>query len=170
MLHASVANTYQGHQLDLKIGEAAPQFSATLSDGSSFQLKDLNGSYVLIDFWASWNLTCRKQNDELNKTFQKYRDRKFRTAKKFFIVSISLDDLKEHWKLAIQRDELLWKHHICDFYSWNSPYTKMFGINQLPANFLLDASGKIVAKNIWFDALNRYLEVELLPKRGVQLN
>ncbi len=146
---------------NFQIGDSIPNFSSTLTDGTKFNLESLRGSLILIDFTASWCLPCRKQNAELNKTYQTFVYKRFINAKHFNIISISLDDNQDLWKVTANKDNILWKQQICDGNGWYSPLAKLFEIKMLPTNYLVDGNGKIIAKNIWFDELNNKLRDQL---------
>ncbi|HKK78162.1 MAG TPA: TlpA disulfide reductase family protein, partial [Phaeodactylibacter sp.] len=87
-------------------GEQAPGFEAQLLNGEDFRLSELKGQYVLIDFWGSWCPPCRKENPELVDLYHKYKQTNFEQAQGFTIVSIGVEENRERWLNAIQRDEL----------------------------------------------------------------
>lgn len=142
---------------ELKIGSQAPDFSAKLYNNRDFKLSSLKGSYTLVQFWASWDLPSLKSHAKLIKTYNEFRDYKFIDGKKFNIVAISLDQKMETYNTAIARENLPRDYLICDFKGWESPLIDTFRIENIPANFLLDPKGTIIAKNIF----NNDLENEL---------
>jgi peroxiredoxin len=142
---------------ELAIGSQAPDFSVKLYNNKDFKLSSLKGSYTLVQFWASWDLPSLKSHAKLIKTYNQFKDFKFIDGKKFNIVAISIDQKAETYKTAIARENLPDNYLICDFKGWNSPIIDTFKIEHIPANFLLDPKGIIIAKNIFNDEI----EVEL---------
>lgn len=106
---------------------------------------------VLVDFWASWCGPCRKENPNLVKAYAKYHD------KGFEIIGVSLDDKKESWLKAIEADKLVWLH-ASDLKCWKSDLAAEYGIKSIPTSFLVDAEGRIIAKDLRGDALEKKLE------------
>lgn len=138
------------------IGAMAPDFTENDVDDKPVHLSDFRGKYVLVDLWASWCMPCRVENPNLVKTYQDYKD------KNFTILSVSLDQpgKKDAWLAAIQKDGLTWTQ-ISDLKFWDNSVAKLYGVRAIPQNFLIDPSGRIVAKNLRGDALRKKLD-ELL--------
>ena len=126
-----------------QIGVMAADFELTTSTGKKVKLADYKGKYLLIDFWASWCLPCRQENPNVVAAFKKYND------KNFSVLSISIDD--EHgrkaWLQAIKTDKLPWTQAV-DTYKPGVSIKELYGVTTIPANVLIDPTGKIVAKNI----------------------
>ncbi|NNF34926.1 MAG: TlpA family protein disulfide reductase [Saprospiraceae bacterium] len=141
-------------------GEKAPQFSATLIDGSSFELKDLEGSYVLIDFWGSWCGPCRKENPELVNLYHEFKDASFKDAQGFEMVSIAVETNEKRWKSAIEKDLLTWKYHIAQLERFKSPIVSQYGVKEIPTKYLLNERGEIIGVN-----LSAYEIAEMLRRR-----
>jgi thiol-disulfide isomerase/thioredoxin len=120
--------------------------------GKTIALSSLRGKYVLIDFWASWCGPCRRENPNVVKMYQKYKD------KGFDIYSVSLDDNKDAWIKAINTDQLLWSNHVSDLKKWNSSVVPQFNIESIPFTMLIDAEGKIIGKNLRGEALEQKLK------------
>tara|TARA_Y100000385_G_scaffold76941_1_gene77937 strand:- start:584 stop:1735 length:1152 start_codon:yes stop_codon:yes gene_type:complete len=120
----------------------APDFALQTVDGEKLKLSDLQGKYVLIDFWASWCGPCRRENPNLVKLYKKFRN------KEFTILSVSLDNNADAWKKAINKDGLLWSNHVSDLLGWESPLTKIYKFNEIPYTVLVNKEGKIIAKNL----------------------
>ncbi|MBO3098931.1 TlpA disulfide reductase family protein [Gelidibacter pelagius] len=127
----------------LDIGKVAPDFSAPTPEGNTLALSDIRGKVTIIDFWASWCGPCRKENPNVVKVYQKYHD------KGLEIINVSLDrpGHKDRWIKAIKDDNLTW-HHVSNLNYFNDPIAKLYNINSIPATYILDASGRIVAKNL----------------------
>ncbi|WP_295122611.1 TlpA disulfide reductase family protein [uncultured Chitinophaga sp.] len=134
------------------IGKLAPEFTQNDTLGKPVALKDLRGKYVLIDFWASWCVPCRHENPAVVKAFNEYKD------KNFTVLGVSLDrpDDKDKWIKAIHDDGLTWTH-VSDLNWWDNAVSRLYDIRSIPANYLLDPEGKIVAKNLRGEDLEKKL-------------
>ena len=145
-------------------GENLPDFSATLLNGESFQLSDLRGNYVLVDFWGSWCGPCRVENPRLVALYKKYNGRKFEGAEGFEILSVGIEKNENSWKKAIEKDGLSWKYHVLDltesFKFFNSEIASQFGVKQLPSKYLLDKNGVIISVDPDFEELDALLGSE----------
>lgn len=132
----------------INLGDKAPNIIIDNLKGKAIELNDLEGYVVLIDFWASWCRPCRIENPNIVEAYELYHKRKFKDAKGFEIFSVSLDRNKEAWENAIDMDKLEWKYHGSDLNGWKSPAAKLYRVSSIPANFLIDHKGIIVAKNL----------------------
>lgn len=150
-------------QTALSIGSTAPELKYPSPDGKEISLSSLKGQLVLIDFWASWCPPCRDENPNLVATYHKYKDRNFNGGKGFTIYSVSLDKSKTGWVNAIQSDKLVWPYHVSDLKYWNSEGAALYNVTSIPASFLIDGNGKILAKNLRGAQLGAKLE-SLLKK------
>lgn len=130
-------------------------------NGNPLPLSSLKGNLVLIEFWAGWCGPCRFQSPQLVALYRKYHNAQFSHAKGFEIYSISLDVNRDFWMRAIEQDGLIWKSHVSDLRGWNSDAASRFGIRSIPANFLVDANGKIVGKNLTPAEIENYLQKNL---------
>ena len=135
------------------IGTTAPEINQAMPDGTKLSLKSLRGKYVLVDFWASWCGPCRGENPNVVKAYNQYKDK----GKGFTVFSVSLDEDKDRWTKAIAADGLLWPNHVSDLQKWNSAAAAAYGVQSIPASFLLDPNGKIIGKNLRGPALQEKL-------------
>lgn len=133
-------------------GVTAPDIAQPTPQGDTLRLSSLRGKYVLLDFWAAWCRPCRMENPNLVENYNKYK------SKGFEIYQVSLDKTKEQWVAAIQKDNLGQWLHVSDLQYWNSAPAKKYGVQAIPANFLLDPEGKIIARNLRGPALGQKLE------------
>lgn len=131
------------------VGSIAPELEFPNPDGKMLKLSDLRGKVVLVDFWASWCGPCRRENPNVRKVYSKYHD------KGFEIFSVSLDRDASAWKGAIKADQLVWPNHVSDLKQWQSQAAAIYGVRSIPATFLLDREGRIVAKDLRGEALER---------------
>lgn len=120
---------------------AAPDFSLPDVNGQPVALSSFKGKYVLVDFWASWCRPCREENPNVVKAHRQF------SAKNFTVLGVSLDQEKEAWVKAIQKDSLAWLH-VSDLKFWESSVVPLYGITGIPYNVLLDPKGMIIAKNL----------------------
>lgn len=166
MLSASVRNTIVGKeyykflqdQKYLVAGARAPEFTQNDTAGNPISLSSFKGKYVLLDFWASWCGPCRKENPQLVKIFNDFKD------KSFTILSVSLDKAngKKLWLKAIKSDSLSWTH-VSDLKHWDNEVAKLYSITAIPQSFLLDPNGVIIAKGLDHKELRKKLE-QIFPK------
>jgi peroxiredoxin len=135
---------------NVQIGKPAPEIALNDTTGKPLKLSSLKGKYVLIDFWASWCGPCRAENPNVVKAFNKFGE------KGFTVYGVSLDDNKEKWVNAIKKDGLAWTH-VSDLKKWANAAAKQYAVMSIPANFLLDKEGKIIASNLRGEDLEKKL-------------
>lgn len=143
------------------LNSIAPNIVLLNPNGDTVELKKLQGNYVLLDFWASWCGPCRDENPNVVALYKKYHD------KGFEIFSVSLDTNADQWKKAIANDKLIWKNHGSDLMGWNAAPAQLYQVQSIPTTFLLDKTGKVIAKNLRGKALAGKL-AELFPENAVQ--
>ena len=135
----------------LAIGQVAPDITMEDPDGNMVSLSSLRGNYVMIDFWAAWCRPCRAENPNVVALYNKYN------SKGFEVFGVSLDRKKEDWVKAIEKDGLSWTQ-VSDLQYFNSAAAQLYNIQAIPATYLLDKEGKIIAKNLRGVALRKKLE------------
>ncbi|HUR29882.1 MAG TPA: redoxin domain-containing protein [Saprospiraceae bacterium] len=169
-LEQAVLQTQAGEAV--QVGMDAPEISLKSPEGKSYNLSDLKGKVVLLDFWASWCGPCRKSNPHVVEMYHKYKD------KGFTVFSVSLDGIdsrskarypteqdfqtglvqsKQNWVNAIEKDQLEWPYHVSELTKWDTQAARMYGVSGIPKTFLIGRDGKIISINPRFT-----LEEELL--------
>lgn len=132
-------------------GVPAPPFTQEDVAGNPVSLESFKGQYVLIDFWASWCAPCRKENPNLKKAYDEFKDKGLK------IIGVSLDHDKDRWVHAIEKDGLPWIQ-VSDLKGWKNAVAEAYGVNAVPANFLVDPDGEIIATNLRGEALEEKLD------------
>jgi len=133
-------------------GQAAAEVALPSVKGDTIRLSSLKGKVVLLDFWASWCGPCRNENPNVLENFNKFKE------KNFTILGVSLDKpgQKDKWLQAIKEDGLLWTQ-VSDLKWWENDAAKIYHIQGIPQNILVDPSGKIVGRNLRGPALEAKL-------------
>jgi len=149
--------------IGLEVGKTAPDFEATLQDGSPVMLSDYQGDYVLLDFWGSWCAPCRRENPSLVKIYKEFENKKSVKGEGFEIVSIALEKTQGQAEGAIKRDNLYWKNHIISISRivLLSPLAQKYNVSSVPAKFLINPEGKIMSTNPTIVDLEKILEKHL---------
>lgn len=128
------------------LGKPAPNFSAPSPEGKTISLKESLGKVTIIDFWASWCGPCRAENPNVVAMYNELH------SKGLNIIGVSLDKDAAKWKEAIAKDKLTWTH-VSNLKFWDEPIAKQYNVQSIPATFILDAKGNIVAKDLRGNAL-----------------
>jgi len=146
-----------------KTGNMAPDFEATLIDGSNIQLSDYQGDYVLLDFWGSWCAPCRRENPALVKIYKKFENQESAEGERFKILSVALEKIEGQAEAAIKRDNLYWPDHVISMSRivLASPIARAYGIAEVPSKFLINPQGEIILSNPSIVDLERELEDRL---------
>ena len=157
-MDTTAMSSYYGKQLSdlvkaLKvtaIGAEAPDFTLSDTSGNPVSLSSYRGKLVLVDFWASWCGPCRRENPNVVKAYAKFH------PKGLEILGVSLDQKHDKWVAAIEKDNLSWQH-VSDLKGWGNVVGKQYAVRAIPGNFLIDKDGKIIAKNLHGDDLDKKL-------------
>lgn len=141
-LSPRIRHSYLGvelkNKINLSIGSKAPDFILKDTSGNSFKFAQTQGKYVLLEFWASWCGPCRSQSVFLKQVYETHHN------KGFEIISVSIDEDKQEWANAIREDEACWIQLI----DANKKVSKLYKINSVPHNFLIDPKGIIIATDL----------------------
>ena len=116
------------------------------TSGNLISISDYDGSYRLIEFWASWCGPCRAENPNLANLYDQYKN------KNFVIYGISIDTQASNWKGAIVADDLVWPN-VSDLQGWDSEAVELYNVTYTPFNVLLDPNGFIIDRNLKGEAL-----------------
>ena len=136
------------------VGATAPNFTLKTPEDKEIALYDVKGKLKVIDFWASWCGPCRLENPNMVKLYKEFKD------KGLAVVSVSLDEKKDKWLEAIQKDNLTWLH-LSDLNGWRSHVVKLYNIDAVPTIFVLDENNRIIAKNLRGEKLRALVSEKL---------
>lgn len=132
------------------VGQIAPDFSMANTEGETESLSSHFGTYLLIDFWASWCGPCRADSEKMVAIYNKYH------SKGYHILGVSLDSKKENWLKAIEEDGLSWDH-LSDLKGWENEAAQLYGVSAIPHTVLIDPTGKIIARGLNVEELDNKL-------------
>lgn len=145
-------------QAAVEVGTIAPEINLPSLEGKAVSLSSLRGKYVLVDFWASWCGPCRGENPNVVAAYGKFKD------KNFTVYGVSLDNNKDAWQKAVTDDSLNWTQ-VSDLRGWASAAAALYAVHSIPTNFLVDPSGKVIARDLRGEQLENKL-AEVLDKQA----
>ena len=143
---------YNEYKANASGTKTAPEIAMKNPAGKVPKLSSLRGKVVLIDFWASWCGPCRRENPNVVRLYNQYKD------KGFTVFSVSLDEDATAWKNAIAADGLIWPNHVSDLLGWKTPMTQLYGFNGIPYTVLVDRDGKIIGTGLRGEILEQKLK------------
>ncbi len=146
------ASQLQNFRPAVDIGDIAPDITLPKPDGETASLSDLRGKYVLLDFWAGWCGPCRRENPNVVRLYNRYKD------SGFDVFSVSLDRTRDRWVNAIEKDGLVWENHVSDLKYFQSSAAITYKVNAIPFALLLDPEGRVIGKNLRGIMLQQKLE------------
>lgn len=133
-------------------GETMPDFALPDTKGDTLHLKDVLAPLVLVDFWASWCAPCRAETrNTIAPLYQQYHD------KGFNVLGVSIDADRRSWLNAIQKDGAVWSN-VSDLMGDASPVRESLKFVYIPSNYLLDGTGKLLARNLHKEELRNFVE------------
>ena len=128
-------------QENMAVGKQFPDFSEMDLAGKPLSVAGFKGKVLLVDFWATWCGPCIRELPSVKKTYEKHQ------GKGFDIVGISLDSDKDKLTGFLEKNSMPWRQYF-DGQGWKNKLAQQYGINSIPATYLLDATGKVIAKNL----------------------
>lgn len=130
----------------ISTGDKAPDFALKTADNEIVTLSELRGNYVLLQVWASWSKPATEENRFLEECYRLYGD------ENFVILQASIDNDRKKWIAATEMQHAGW-FHVSDLLRWESVIVKLYGIERIPANFLINPDGVIIETDIFGEDL-----------------
>jgi thiol-disulfide isomerase/thioredoxin len=132
----------------IEIGIQAPPINLPTVLGENFDLDQVKGKIVFVNFWASWCAPCRKKSPDLVEIYRDYKDKEFENGEQGFeMVFVSLDKNEELWKRNIEKDGIGELINVGDMKGWRCAAAQTYSIKRIPSSVMLDGEGRIIALN-----------------------
>jgi thiol-disulfide isomerase/thioredoxin len=141
-------------------GDKASEIHGQLPNGNSFSLEELEGKYVLLDFWGSWCGPCRETHPQMVELYNRFQNQHFKDSSGFEIVSIAVEQNRESWASAIEADGLIWPYQLISLGDFDTPIIKSYHVKQIPTKFLINPKGIIIAVDPTLDEVAKTLETK----------
>ena len=141
-------------------GKPAYDFSLTDIDGKTLKLSDFRGKWVLLDFWGSWCIWCRRGNPSLVDLYEKYG------GKDFEIIGLAARDKEEAWKKAIEDDHLTWKHANLEMNEGGSELPTKYNVAGYPTKILVDPEGNISVVSVGYHEKDDPIVLKMVEALG----
>jgi len=167
ILFILLLSAYLGYKLYLNSnvskGKKVAEIEGVLPNGDAFKLSQLEGNYVLVDFWGSWCAPCRRDNPKLVGLYDKYENSAFENANRFEIVNVAIEKNENRIHKTIIKDGLRWPYHIIQTSKLvlSSPLALSYGVTDLPTKFLIGPDGILIGRNMSFEEIDAYLAQRL---------
>lgn len=141
----------------LSLGEVAPDFVTVDYRGDSISLEEFRGGYLLLDFWGSWCGPCRKDNPNIVKIHEEFKDQRFKDGQGLKVLSVAVETNEASWRAAVKKDNLSWENHIVSTEKFDHPVLRLYQIREIPTKYLINPKGIIVGVNPNYDEMRKIL-------------
>lgn len=131
----------------IEIGTNAPDFTARDTSGTEIKLSEFKGSYVVLDFWATWCGDCREENPVLSEIYAEYKNRKV-NGKSVVFISYSFDHQEDVWKSYVSQNDMDWIQ-VSTLTKWHdNPVSESYRVKWIPSFYVIDPDGIIIGSAV----------------------
>lgn len=141
-LYVSLLTDLLRSKLDVEVGQMAPDFTMASNTGEKVSLSDFRGSYVLLDFWATWCPDCRRELPYIKEVYKNLSDKGLK------VLAVSLDRTHDAWIKGIKDLGLEDYTHVGEALEWKTPLLKTYAVRWIPTTFLISPEGRILAVSL----------------------